>query len=147
MREEDELIRNIRSGNLAAATRSFERLTRKEMPRGAFPFEVGETLYLQLPEWHYLGVIYEVDAYARWVRLYPCVEILETDNTRRLYLKGLQDDPDLCEGDEEEDQFQISPVPVTIQLKEWAAAPFYGEVPTVDYLPEIAVLKKEWGKA
>lgn len=73
-----ELERALRDGNVAKATALFERLTKRGLPRGAFPFDCGENIVLTTEETLFIGTVLEVDVSARWVRLFPVIIISTT---------------------------------------------------------------------
>jgi hypothetical protein len=131
-----ELEKAIRQENIDGAWLELERITKKAVPRGAFPFEKGDQIYLRCPEWHYVGKVTKVDVNARWVEMFPVVHILETDNAKSFYTNGLRNN---SEGGQ--DRYEVSPVPLVVQLEGWSATYYPHPVPEVDYIEEVPAYK------
>jgi hypothetical protein len=97
-------------------------------PLEYFPYAVGDTIYLRPPTWHYIGKITKICPEGNWVELYPVVHVLETYDAKTFYTKDI---PTLME--EQIGRYEISPVPLQVNMKTWSATPYPFEVPTVDY--------------
>ena len=131
-----ELVDAVQREDWERARLELERASKKSVPRGSFPYARGSTIYLRCPEWHYVGVIVEVDVDARWVELYPVVHILETDNAKSFYTNGLRSNQDGGS-----DRYEVSPLPLTVQLEGWSATHYPHAVPEVDYKDEVPKVK------
>lgn len=129
---------DVKSQFLAAVEREdwgrvrllYERLSGRSTARGRFPYEEGDTVYLRCPEWHYIGLIVEVDIGARWVALFPCMFILETVDPEFFFRHGMGGHP--------KDRFKVSPVEIRVGLEcGWSACLYPHDVPVVSYkVPE-----------
>lgn len=137
---ERKLIDAVRRGNFYDVVKYYERATGTKVPRGRFPYNVGDALYMRTPEWHFLGVLKEIDIEARWVTLFPVVHILDIENPKDFYTKGLRH-----QRDGGEDEFELGPEPVTLELTNWICTPYFMSIPVPDYQLEYEKIKEARG--
>jgi len=95
-----------------------------DYPLKHFPYTQGDTIYLRLPEFHYVGTITKICPEGNWVELYPVVHVIENSKAQSFYQNGLVSSLD---------RFEVSPVPVQTHMNGWSATIYPFTVPTVNY--------------